>query len=407
MSKVIVIGGGASGIVSAILSARCGNEVTVLEHNNVCGKKILITGNGKCNYWNSDQDISHYHSNNMSELEIILSLSRDKVLEFFDSIGIIPKIKNGYYYPYSNLSASISYALMKEATNLGITFIYNVNVTNIEKYYDTFKITSNAAIFSSDKVILATGSKAFSKTGSDGSGYNLASKLGHTLVDVYPSLVPLKMNEPYLKKWSGIRTDALVSLYIDNTLIKSEQGELQLTDYGLSGICIFNLSRFVAQAINNKQNVAVHINFVPWYDKDKSTFIDFMNEQNKKLNHRTIHEILEGFLHYKLVDVILKNMHINENIAWNDLTTIEKAALIENLCSFKVNVVGTNDFDKAQVCKGGVKLSEINPKTMESKLIRGLYIIGELLDVDGDCGGYNLGFAWMSGILAGSDTIND
>lgn len=399
MNKIIIVGGGAAGLVCAITAAKSNNNVTIIERNNSCGKKILVTGNGKCNYWNDNQDITHYHSSNMDVLkEIVTKENQDSVLQFFDSIGIVPKRVKGYYYPYSNLAASIQYALIKEAEVAGVTFMHDIVVDKIEKKDNTFVINDK---FVCDKLVLATGSKACPKTGSDGLGYDLAKKLGHAIVPVLPSLVQLIGNESYFKAWNGIRTQASVNLHIDGIFIKSEEGELQLTDYGISGICVFNLSRYVAIALKENKKVQVLINFAPWFHGDATSFIKWLEDRNKKMPHRKLYELLEGFLNYKLVDVLLKNINVNKDVSWHTLTAKEKDKLCKLILSFSLNIVGTNSFDKAQVCSGGVSLDEINPRTMESKCTNNLYIIGELLDVDGDCGGYNLGFAWMSGMLAG------
>lgn len=399
MNKIIIVGGGASGLICAITAARNNNDVTIIERNNTCGKKILVTGNGKCNYWNDDQEITHYHSSNENVLDkIITSENKNKVLNFFGSIGIIPKVKDGYYYPYSSLAASIQYALLKEAEVLGVKFIYNMTVDEIKKKDNQFVINNSIIC---DKLVLATGSKACPKTGSDGSGYDLVKSLGHKLVPVLPTLVQLVGEESYFKIWNGIRTQANVSLYVDNKLVKSEEGELQLTDYGISGICVFNISRYASIGLYNNNEVHVNINFAPWFKGDENDFVIFMNNRNERMKNRKIYELLEGFLNYKLVDVMLKINKIDKELQWNELKEQEKINIAKSVLSFYLNITNTNSFDKAQVCSGGVSLDEINLMTMESKLVNNLYIIGELLDVDGDCGGYNLGFAWISGMIAG------
>ena len=399
MSKVVVVGGGASGLVASIIAKKNNNEVIILEKNNMCGKKILITGNGKCNYWNENQDLIYYHSSNEDVLDkIITSENKNELLNFLSSIGIIPKIKDGYYYPYSNLAASIQYALIKEAEVLGVRIIENYNVLSVIKKDDKFIINDDITC---DKLIISTGSKAAPKTGSDGKGYEILTHFGHKIIPVLPALVQLKGEENYFKLWNGIRTNANISLYINNKYIKEEAGELQLTDYGISGICVFNLSRYVSRALSENKKVHVNINFADWFKGDKEDFIIFMDNRNIRMKNRKIYELLEGFLNYKLVDTILKINKIDKESNWDNLNKEQKEKIAVSILSFHLNITDTNSFDKAQVCSGGVPLHEINPKTMESKLVDGLYITGELLDVDGDCGGYNLGFAWMSGIIAG------
>lgn len=401
--KVIVVGGGASGLVSAIFASMNGNEVTILERNNFCGKKILVTGNGKCNYWNCDQDLSHYHSTNLELLsKIVTPEIKDKVLTFFDMLGIIPKIKNGYYYPYSNQATSIQTSLILQAQLLGIKIENNTYVKKIIKKQNQYFIQTENGDFFADKVIIATGSKATPKTGSDGNGYELIKKLGHSIIKPLPALVSLNGDGNYFKEWTGIRQDVIIKLMENNEFIGEEFGEVTLTDYGLSGICIMQLSGRIARGLDLGKKEEVLINFVPWLTSDINTFIEWMNTRDSKVTNRTIRQLLDGILNYKLVNLIVKKSGISADSKWQELAKNSKSFLAKNIVSFKLKIVSTNTFDKAQVCSGGVPLTEVNPYTMESLKSKGLYIVGELLDVDGDCGGYNLGFAWISGILAGN-----
>ncbi len=405
MTKIIVVGGGASGLVAAISAKRSGAEVIVLERNDTLAKKILITGNGKCNYWNEDQNLNHYHSSSEELLKDIITLeNQKKVLNFFDELGIIPKIKNGYYYPYSNQAVAIKAALINEIENLKIEVLNNMFVEKIEKENDKFLVFTKNKTFSSDSVIIATGSKAAPKTGSDGNGYLLAKKFGHKIVPILPSLTQIYGDSFYYKEWNGIRLEAKVSLYEDDKLIKEETGEIHLTDYGVSGICIFNLSGLAAKGLAKKRKEIVLINFVPDLCFNNCTdFVKWLDKRNRNLNNRTIAKLFDGFINYKLVYLFLKLVQINPNLLWQDISDEKKLLLADIIINHKLNVLKVNDFLKAQVCSGGVNLSEINPKTMESFKVKNLYFTGEILDVDGDCGGYNLSFAWISGILAGED----
>lgn len=405
--KVAIIGGGASGLVAAIFAAKQKQDVIILEKNNLCGKKILATGNGRCNLWNEDQSVLHYRSSEIQLVEKTLNKeNQKKILDFFNKIGIEFRIKNGYYYPFSNQAVSVQNALVSEANKLNIDIKNNTEIKNIKKVNGKFIIyTTNNEKILTDKVIIATGSKAAPKTGSDGTGYGLCENFGHTIVKPLPALVQLRAREHYLKDWEGIRVDALIELYENNKKLAEEKGELQLTNYGISGICVLNLSGRVARGLEEGKEENIIINFLDGLNLKKiENFINWMDNRNSIIENRNILELLEGVLNYKLVKVILKKSKLNEKDNWNVLSANQKVELAKNIIQFDLNIVGTNFFDKAQVCSGGIPLNEIDINTMESKKEKGLYIVGELLDVDGDCGGYNLEWAWTTGMIAGEAT---
>ena len=397
--KIAIIGAGASGMTCAINIKRNNpsSEVVILEKNNICGKKILLTGNGKCNYWNLDQDISHYHSSNMELLSKIENeVNRENTLLFFDSLGIVPRIKNGYFYPYSNQASAIQTCLIKEINVLGIKII-NEEVLSVN-YEKNFMIKTNQQIIIADKVVISTGSKAYPKTGSDGFGYELAKSFNHRIIKPLPALVQLKTKET-CKEWDGIRTDVKVSSFENNELVRTTEGEILLTDYGVSGICIFQLSGRIARGIDHKYKESIVINFLPMLENND--FIKYMDERNNKLKNRNISELLDTFINYKLSNVLLKKCGIERVLTWECLSKLQKEILSKTFTSYELEVIGTNSFDNSQVCSGGIPLDEININTLESVKQQGLYFTGEILDVDGDCGGYNLGFAFLSGILVG------
>lgn len=398
MENILIIGAGPAGLTAAIVAAKNGKKVTIIERNSKCGKKLLLTGNGKCNFWNKEQNITHYHSSSPLIKNFITEKVQNSVLSFFDSLGIVYKEKNNYYYPFTNQALTIYNALLLECQKLGIKIINDITVDKIIKK-DCFIINPEKENIKAKTIIIAAGSKAMSKTGSDGLGYTLAKSLGHTIIKPLPSLVQLKGEESYFKNWSGIRSHVLASLYIDNTLIKKEEGEVQLTNYGLSGICIFNLSGFAAKALDKNKKVEISLNFMSFTQNYK----DFLKDLNKKSSNKTINELLEGFLNYKLIDIILKKANIKRNLKLNTLSEIELNKLIETLTNFKIKITSTNTLEHAQVCSGGIPLEEINNETLESLKVKNLYFVGEIIDIDGDCGGYNLGWAWMSGIVAGKN----
>lgn len=409
MSKIVVIGGGASGLVAAIKAAKNNNKVILIEKNNNLGKKILITGNGKCNYWNKDISIEHYHTRDKDILnKIITKENKLEIENFFDKIGIVPKIKEGLYYPTSNQATSIQTSLILEANLQGVEIITNEEVLSLTKDNNKFILETTNQKLIADKVILATGSKACPKTGSDGFGYKLASNLEHTIIEPLPALVQLKANTSFLKEWQGIRTDVEVSLYEDNKLIKQEIGEIQLTNYGVSGICIFQLSSLISRGLYNNKKEQIQINFLKQLNiSNEQEFINWLEQRNNRVKNRNISELLDGILNYKLINLILKLSKIKREDLCKNIPKYKKEELGLNLTKFKLDIIDTNSFENAQTCTGGIPLNEINPSTMESLKQKNLYIVGELLDADGECGGFNLGFAWITGYLAGIGVNND
>lgn len=409
MARVLVVGGGASGMVASIYASRSNNEVILCEKNNNLGKKILLTGNGRCNYWNKDISLEHYNSLDKDVLDkIITNENKLGIEDFFDRLGIVPKIKDNYYYPASNQAVSIQTALVLECELNGVKILNNEEVLSIKKIGEYFEVKTSSGKMIVDKVVLSTGSKACPKTGSNGIGYQFAKDLGHQIVKPLPGLVQLELKASFLKEWAGIRSDVLVSLYENDKLIKRECGEIQLTDYGVSGICVYQLSSLVSRGLDNSYREEIEINFLNSLDiKNEEEFILFMNERNKKVLNRNVSQLLDGILNYKLINLILKISKINRDSDWNNVSYDKRKELGRNLTCLRLEVSGTKSFDSAQVCSGGVRLREINPMTMESLIVPGLYIVGELLDVDGECGGFNLGFAWISGYLAGRSLMED
>ena len=384
MKRIIIVGAGAAGMLAAIHAKTKYNQVILIERNTNCGKKILITGNGKCNYLNDDFNISHYRSDNLEFLENIITEENKKLLiSEFKKIGIEPKIKNGYYYPMSNTSISIQNALLLTLKQKGIEIITNTTITDIKKINNKFILNDK---FTCDKLIIAAGSSACPKCGTDGTIYDALKPLGLKIKKPLPALVQLKSEGKFLKEWAGIRCDCELSLFENDKLIKKSIGEVQLTDYGISGICTFQLSSDCIRGLDSGKKEVIKINFLP----DIKDFDTFYLNRVKLLKGRNDIELFEGLINYKLLYVLFKH---NKNIK-------------EALTSFSLEITGYNGFDKAQVASGGIKLTEINDN-FECKNIKDLYIIGEALDVDGDCGGYNLAFAFLSGIIAGESIKND
>lgn len=395
--RIVIIGGGCSGVVTAIKAKNNHNEVIILEKNEELLKKILITGNGRCNYYNSDQSTDKYHSSSNKINNIITKNNLNIVTNFFDELGIIPKIKNGYYYPFSNQAITIKDALLSKLKEKNILIKTSYNVEKIEKKNNKFIINNELEC---DKLVISTGSYSYPKTGSTGAGYNFLKSFNHTIIDVNPSLVALISDMKYMKKLSGIRAEAKLSLYDNDNLIREEYGELQLTDYGISGICTFNLSYYVPNILKNNNQAIVKVNFLPFIEDNA---MEWFNNYREKTNINKIRDLLERLLNKKLVDIILKVSEINGDKDYKNLDSRSKRILTSTVTSFEFNIINTKGIENGQVCSGGISLDEINENTFESLKVKNLYITGELLDITGDCGGYNLTICWISGLLSGKN----
>lgn len=398
MKKIVIVGGGASGLCCAINCKNDNNEVIVLEKNSLVGKKILVTGNGRCNFYNEDQNLKHYNST--SKIDDYITLDRiKKVLPFFESLGIIPDVKDGYYYPKSNQAVTVKNALELECLNKGIKIITDTEVLDIQKKDNEFIIKTNNDTYKADYVVISTGSKASLKT--ENNGYELAKKLGHKIIKVLPGLVQLVSNTK-LKEASGVRVKTSLTLIEDEQKIKEEFGELQITDYGISGIVAMQLSSQISRGIDENKKEEIIINFLPGIENPKG----FIESLNSRLQNRSINQILDNLLNYKLVNAILKICNITGDLNYDDLEDDKKQMLIKTLTSYKIKIDSTKDFSNAQICSGGVSLEELNTN-FESKKVDNLYFTGEVIDVNGDCGGYNLTFAWLSAIVVGDSIKED
>jgi len=397
--RIIIIGGGASGVTCAIHAKNDENEVIILEKNEKLLKKLLMTGNGRCNYLHENYKVNDYHSQNMEYVDDFLAEKNlSDVYYFFDSMGVISKNRNGYIYPFSNQATTIRDALIREVEKKGIMVYYNTTVDLIEKRKGQFFVHTNERDFYCDKLVLATGGCAYPKTGSDGAGYSFLEEFGHTLVKPLPALVQLESDFPYCKNWDGVRCDVELVLEEDQEEIAWEEGEVQLTNYGLSGICTFNLSHYISRGLEAGRKEIIKINFVPFIE---SLITVWMDRYSRKNMDKNLFELLSGFLNPKIIPIILKCSHLKEEVSYEDLTNDEKLALCKNLKSLPVVITKTKGFDSSQVCNGGLILREIDIDTMESRFVDGLFITGELLDITGNCGGFNLTECWISGILAG------
>lgn len=397
---VAIIGGGAAGLMAAVSAAGHGAHTVILEHNNRVGKKLLATGNGKCNFTNEWQEETCYYSD--SPAFVMSALDRfgyKETIRFFEELGVIVMSRNGYCYPNSGQAASILDLLRLEIQRLQIEIFLEEEIVSITKK-ENFYINTKKTQILAKNCIIAAGGKAAEQTGSDGSGYRLAKQFGHHMTRLVPALVPLVSDQKDLQIVSGVRTKAYLRLFLDGKKEAEEEGELQLTAYGISGIPVFQFSRTAAYGLAEKKKVFVQIDFLPdrsleWLENE------LQNRKEGRHSKHTLEETMTGVLNKKLVEFLRKQAGISKTDLMETIPGHRLEKFAAYIKKFSVRINGTKPFANAQVTAGGIALSEVKELTFESRLVHGLYFAGEILDVDGICGGYNLQWAWTSGYLAG------
>lgn len=408
MKSIIVIGGGASGLMAAIVAAREGARVTILESMDKPAKKLLMTGNGRCNLTSLDFSREDcYRGGDITFVrQVLKQFDYQQTMQFFEEMGLLLQERGSGVYPLTDQASSVADRLLLELAKLHVKLKCLEKVTRIEKTGDKWTAFTESWHYEADAVILACGSRAVPATGSDGSGYVLAQMCGHTIQEPFPALVPLKCKESFVKKLAGLRTKAVVTMKISSAepsrqsarpLIFSEAGELQWTEYGISGIVVFQLSRYASTALQHGKQVQVSVDCLPSVTEER-----LLELLVKKKDEEPIGDSLAGILPKKMIPVILELCQIRKASARPEEKELSR--ICYTIKHLSLTVTGTRSFDQAQVCGGGVTLSEINPCTMASRICSRLYLTGELLDVDGICGGYNLQWAWSTGYLAGKNS---
>lgn len=403
--RVAVVGGGAAGMIAAIAARRKGAEVTILERGPRIGKKILATGNGRCNFTNIYTAIEHYYGSNPKFVASSLGqFSVEKTLDFFERLGIAPRIEDqGKVYPRSEQASSILDVLLYELKELGVQICGDSCVIKISKEEKLFSIALvNGTRFNFERIIISCGGKAKPSTGSDGSGYELAQMLGHTVTEVFPALVQLKLEGQYFKQLEGVKFVGTAQLLGHNKIVTQDQGDILFANYGVSGPPILQLSRKAGELLHKGQEPVLKI-----------ILIDHMKEEElqqvmiKRFNdgpHKTVQFSLVGLINKRLISVVLKEAGITDlNRPVSTITRQERQRIVSILTDWRFKIKGTKSWPSAQVTAGGISTEEINPATMESRLVSGLYFAGEIIDIDGQCGGFNLQWAWSSGFVAGQN----
>lgn len=394
--KVIVIGAGASGIIAALKASK-NHEVVLIDGNSSIGKKILLTGNGKCNYWSSTIEAKKYITEEKEILANILTEENIKnTYNYLEQLGIYPRIIGSFYYPYSNTSMSINSIFASSLENNNVTFLNNFKVIDIQNKDGRFQIIgSDDSYIEGDKVIIACGGKTYAKTGSDGSIINIIKET-HKIIPLSPALTRINCACDF-SKIENIRVAGKVRVMLDKKSVFDDVGEIHFTKKGISGIVAFNASLYCSHFIRNNQYPSISIDLMPDID---DLFSWFESRENKLIN-KTLENVLESIFNYKIMFYLFDQAHINKNKLWSELSQDEKNRLVDTIKNLTFKVEYLDDFENAQVTLGGVDLNEIDASTLESKRIPGLYFAGECLDVTGICGGYNLSFAFISGYIAG------
>lgn len=406
MKKVIVIGGGPAGMMAAGQAALRGNDVTLIEKMNKVGRKLYITGKGRCNVTNATDPeglIANTPGNPYFLYSAFYTFTSESTMDFFEQQGVPVKVERGNrVFPKSEKSNDIVRAMEKFVKKSGCKIMYNTEVKDIvieENSVKAIKLKNNDVI-ECDSLVVATGGLSYPMTGSTGDGYKIAGKAGHSVTDCYPSLVPLKAREKWIADLMGLSLKNIsIRVTINNKEVYSDFGEMMFTHFGVTGPVILSASRYINDRIKEKPEI--HIDLKPALDHkelDSRLLKDFHKYVNKDFKNA-----LDDLLPQKLIPVIIKLSGIDENKKVNSITKEERVKLLELIKNLTINITDTTGYNEAVVTRGGVSTDEIDPSTMESKLVKGLYFAGEVIDVDSFTGGFNLQIAFSTGYLAGTN----
>ncbi len=412
--NIAIIGGGVAGMTAAVVAADAGATVTIFEHMQRVGKKLLLTGSGKCNISNADMDISHFHGGNIDRVKAVLDKApNDATLAFLSVLGLHFRQRDGYIYPFCEQASAVLDTVRFAIRDRDIEVYTDTDIRKIEVMSELlpgksgyqFEVFTDRVSFVFDRVIICCGSCANRNTGSDGSGYEIATKLGHNIIKPLPALCALTCEEDFYPSVSGIRTMATVSLFADpdsktSRILGKENGQLQFTKNGISGICVFNLSHIAVKSLDEGIPVRAMIDLLP--DISWGEIGDMIRNRVSVLATRDMEEFLTGILAKPLGICICKRCGIDLKKKASDLTEENIIDLCKMIKEFETNVTGYAGFDQAQCAQGGVDMSEVKD-TLESTVVPGIYFAGEILDVNGDCGGYNLQWAVSSATVAATE----
>lgn len=402
MYDVIIIGAGASGLMAAAAAASKGARVALLEHKDDIGKKILATGNGRCNFTNTDMSVNKFHGSKVLIKNGLSQFNYSDTICFFKELGIPAYDNAGYIYPNSRQAASVVAAFRMELMRLHVDVKTGINITDIKPADDRtgYCIQTDKGSFKSQRLIIACGLTASPKLGSDGSLFRQIEALGHHIQKPLPALCGFSCDGLNFKKITGVRCDATVASVIDGQMTEQNTGELQLADYGISGIPVFQISSLMSRALNKGQKVEVIIDFLPAFSDDELN--GYIKDRSiTTTDNRSLNEMLNGLLNNKLLLELIHKSGVSPDKKGRLLTDDDCKSLTRSIKHTAVSVKKPRGLEFAQVCAGGIYTKEIDVRTLESKIHPGLYFCGELLDVDGICGGYNLQWAWTSGYIAG------
>lgn len=401
--KVIVLGGGASGMCAAVYAARNGAEVTIIEKNTQLGKKLSMTGNGRCNLSNLDMNEKMYNAAAEKRMKQWLSVYGVlDVINFVKSLGIVIKSEDGYLYPISGQASTVVDAFKNELKRLEVKVVYGeqAKAVNVIEAAEKYEVITNINSYEADRVIIATGGLSGAKsTMSTGDGYYICKKLGLSVKDTYPALVGFKTAEDEIMPENGVRCTAEISFLLGSEVIAREYGELQLTKDGISGIPVMQASGKVVRFLAEGKPIFASINFFPDYDEDD--YLSLEKEMLRLRDDRSLAEFLNGYHNSQINEMIIKRTKMGRSMKMKNISESMVRSIFDNYRNYKIRLSNSYGYQLSQVTSGGVSLGDIrDDMTIVSD--NGIFVVGELLDVDGRCGGYNLQWAFTSGAIAGT-----